>query len=342
MQEGLIKGKSEYEALQERIALLQEEIADLTAERDELKLRECPRIQGEYAAKLGCRVLELYRAKARLLQLKRAVEILQAARNRQEKKDAQEARQQAREEYREYEQKLEEEAQKIHEENEYRSREERRDAEWKERSGAGADSDAGEEETRSSQDKESYDKGPYDKGPQDTGTSEDTAEGQSSDSAGQEPPKFKSRGEELKYYHRKLVKMLHPDANPNRTKEEAELFLEVEKAFEEGDLDKLIEIYNMMIAKDAEIHLSDTPEDIERLREIVKTLEKKKKDLLDEIMAIKSGFPYTAKALLENEEEVAKILRRIEEEMEEINRQYQDLLARFNRLKEGKDPDGTE
>ena len=136
--------------------------------------------------------------------------------------------------------------------------------------------------------------------------------------------------------------MLHPDANPNQTKEEAALFLEAEKAFQEGDLDKLIEIYDMLIAKDAELHLSDTPEDMERLREIAQTLEKKKNALLDEIEEIRSTFPYTAKELLANEEEVEKILRHMEEVREEIEWQYQEMLVRFNRLKEGKDPNGTD
>ena len=319
MSNELIKGKSEYESLREHIAALREQIALLTAERDELKFRECPRIQAEYNAKIGYRMLELYRAKARLLQLRRAVEILQAARNRQEKKDAEEAKREARDAYREYEEKLEEDAKKLHETNEYRKREAKKDEEWRKRYGASGGKKTG------------------------PGNGEGGGDGTANaDSAKQDPPKFKSREDALKYYHRKLVKMLHPDANPNQTQEEAALFLEMEKAFQEGDLDKLIEIYDMLMARDAELHLSDTPEDIERLREIAQTLEKKKNALLDEIEAIKTDFPYTAKELLENEEEVEKILQRIKEGLEEIERQYQELLVRFNRLKEGKDPNGTE
>lgn len=372
MNNELVKGKSEYESLREHIAALRDEIALLTAERDELKFRECPRIQAEYDAKIGYRVLELYRAKARLLQLKRAVEILQAARNRQEKKDAEEAKQEAKEAYREYEKKLEEDAKKINETKEYRRREEKKDAEWQERYGrtggkgtggkkagtrgmpaepgrdmislnaeeTGEDAEGAGHGTRKQDDK-GADSG-RDRSGQNDGTSEGASGGKSSGPDKQEPPEFKSREDALKYYHRKLVKMLHPDANPNQTKEEADLFLEAEKAFQEGDLDKLIEIYDFLIAKNAEMHLSDTPEDIERLREIAQTLEKKKNALLDEIEEIKTSFPYTAKDLLENEEEVAEILHRIEEGMKEIDRQYQELLIRFNRLKEGKDPNGTD
>ena len=358
MSNELIKGKSEYESLREHIAALREQIALLTAERDELKFRECPRIQAEYNAKIGYRMLELYRAKARLLQLRRAVEILQAARNRQEKKDAEEAKREARDAYREYEEKLEEDAKKLHETNEYRKREAKKDEEWRKRYGAsgGKKTGAGEMPASSSRDIISRHPGGQENGPKGPdpengssgaasgpGNGEGGGEGTANaDSAKQDPPKFKSREDALKYYHRKLVKMLHPDANPNQTQEEAALFLEMEKAFQEGDLDKLIEIYDMLMARDAELHLSDTPEDIERLREIAQTLEKKKNALLDEIEAIKTDFPYTAKELLENEEEVEKILQRIKEGLEEIERQYQELLVRFNRLKEGKDPNGTE
>jgi len=351
----LVKGKSEYESLREHIAALREEIAYLTAERDELLYRECPRIQAEYDAKIGYRMLELYRAKARLLQLRRAVEILQAARNRQEKKDAEEAKQEAREAYREYEQELEEKAKKIHETDEFRKREEKKDAEWQKRHGAaggnasegskagasGLPAEPGREITSRYYEGKGSGAEAEANGSHGADSGADGGDGDS-DARKDEKPKFKSRDEALKYYHRKLVKMLHPDANLNQTKEEAALFLEAEKAFQEGDLDKLIEIYDMLIAKDAELHLSDTPEDMERLREIAQTLEKKKNALLDEIEEIRSSFPYTAKALLANEKEVEKILRHMEEVREEIERQYQEMLVRFNRLKEGKDPNGTD
>ena len=369
MSNELIKGKSEYESLRQHIAALREQIALLTAERDELKFRECPRIQAEYNAKIGYRMLELYRAKARLLQLRRAVEILQAARNRQEKKDAEEAKREARDAYREYEEKLEEDAKKLHETNEYRKREAKKDEEWRKRYGDSVGKKTGKDGMPASSSRDIISRHPGDsendrKGPDPKNGSSGAASGPgneeggpasgpgngegggdgtaNADSAKQDPPKFKSREDALKYYHRKLVKMLHPDANPNQTPEEAALFLDMEKAFQEGDLDKLIEIYDMLMARDAELHLSDTPEDIERLREIAQTLEKKKNELLDEIEAIKTDFPYTAKELLENEEEVEKILQRIKEGLEEIERQYQELLVRFNRLKEGKDPNGTE
>ncbi len=343
MENEIIKEKSEYDSLREHIASLREQIVVLTAERDELIYRECPRIQAEYDAKIGWRVLELYRAKARLLQLRRAVEILQAARNRQEKKDAEEAKQEAREAYSEYEKRLEENAKKLHETSEFRKREEKKDAEWRERCGrkgeAGRSADVGHDIISGNPDgngEGASGKRGQTAGPENSGSEKGTR------GTDQEPPRFESREEALKFYHRKLVKMLHPDANPNQTKEEAALFLEMEKAFREGDLDKLIEFYDMMISKDAELHLSDTPENIERLREIAQTLEKKKNTLLDQIEEIRTNFPYTAKELLAHEDEVEKILRHIEEGMEEINRQYQELLERFNRLKEGKDPDGKD
>lgn len=342
----IIKAQSEYEALKERIAALREEIASLTAERDELLYQECPRIKAEFESTIGAAYVEFYSAKSRLAQLRRAIEIFQAARNRQQKKDAEEAQKEARDAYKDYEEKIKEDARRVKEAEEFRKREQQKEEEWQRTRGAGAEGGAGKKKDSESKAEKAEDDSVHSENKEPDSKNKD-AENTTKKDAGnsesdEEDETFKTREEALKYYHRKLVKLLHPDANPDQSQEDKDLFHEMEKAFKEGDLDRLVEIYEYLRDRDAEKNLSDTPEDVERLREIASALEKKRDDLLAEIRKIKSEFPYTAKALLENEEERTKVLNELANGVKLMDKEYQKLLKRFNRLKEGKDPDGDD
>ena len=94
--------------------------------------------------------------------------------------------------------------------------------------------------------------------------------------------------------------------------------------------------------QDAELHLGDTPDDIERLKKILRTLEERKKALEAEIEKLKSEFPYTAKEWLYDDELVAVYVAKIRELIDEYNAQYEELKKRYDRLVEGQDPDGEE
>ena len=129
--EEIITVESEYEQLKTKLRMLRAEVSALTARRDELLLRECPRIKAEYDARIGAMELRVFYAQNKLYELKRAIEILQAARNRQEEKSSDEAAEQAHEEYEAYEEDLKQKAEDIKNSGAYREREEEEDRRWR-------------------------------------------------------------------------------------------------------------------------------------------------------------------------------------------------------------------
>lgn len=347
--EEIITVESEYEQLKTKLRMLRSEVSALTARRDELLLRECPRIKAEYDARIGAMELRVFYAQNKLYELKRAIEILQAARNRQEEKSSDEAAEQAHEEYEAYEEDLKQKAEDIKNSGAYREREEEEDRRWRTGpNGAAEDgigSEGGTEDAEPFEEKQSIGE---DAG-EDTGAGEDKDAEEGTHGRGDETAanpdetdgtakKFSSRAEELRYYYRLLVKRLHPDANPNQTAEEAELLRKTMEAYKNGDLDQLKEICQTLKDSRPEEEFKDTPEDLAEMEEIIADLEKKRTVLQTEIGQIEQDYPYRWKTLLENEEEVAAIQKNLADQLDVYERQYQELMERFENLKKGEDP----
>jgi hypothetical protein len=311
--EEIITVKSEYEQLKAKLRMLRTEVSTLTARRDELLLRECPHIKAEYDARIGEMELRVFYAQNRLYELKRAIEILQAARNRMEQKSGDEAEEQAHKEYEAYEEELKQKAEDIKNSGKYREREKEQERKWRT-----AQNRAAEEVSA------------------DGVESADSAE---SSSNPEQPEgtekKFTSRAEELRYYYRLLVKRLHPDSNPNQTAEEAKLLQQTMEAYKNGDLDQLKEIYQMLKDSRPTEKFTDTPEDIAEMKKIIARLEKKKTALQEEIERIEQDYPYKWKTLLENEKEVAALQKNLANQLDEYEKQYQEMLMRFEKLKNG-------
>ncbi|MGI6279204.1 MAG: hypothetical protein ACOYJS_01420 [Acutalibacteraceae bacterium] len=128
---------------------------------------------------------------------------------------------------------------------------------------------------------------------------------------------------ELKSLYFKIVKALHPDLNPNITESQLELFYNAVSAYENGDLNTL-RIINELVSdpilpdnrKDAMTQLNDEKV---QLYELLNTVKKS-------IEAIKSEFPYTAKELVNDPE---KIEAR-KAELNGIIRQYEEAIAAYN------------
>ena len=324
--EEIITVESEYEQLKTKLRMLRAEVSALTARRDELLLRECPRIKAEYDARIGAMELRVFYAQNKLYELKRAIEILQAARNRQEEKSSDEAAEQAHEEYEAYEEDLKQKAEDIKNSGAYREREEEEDRRWRTGpNGAAEDgigSEGGTEDSEPFEEKQSIG--------EETAANPDETDGTAK--------KFSSRAAELRYYYRLLVKRLHPDANPNQTAEEAELLRKTMEAYKNGDLDQLKEICQTLKDSRPEEEFTDTPEDLAEMEEIIADLEKKRTVLQTEIGQIEQDYPYRWKTLLENEEEVAAIQKNLADQLDVYERQYQELMERFENLKKGKDP----
>lgn len=109
----IVPSGSEAESLRIEIMRLRAEVLDLTAERDRLKYRVCPAILADYNRRIGQLELEIMEAVLRVRKLRRMIEVLQAARNRGEDPDYEEAVRTADSEYRAYEQEVHEKAEEY-------------------------------------------------------------------------------------------------------------------------------------------------------------------------------------------------------------------------------------
>lgn len=103
----------EYDSLKREVEKLRTEISMLVLERDHLRLVECKNLETAYMLALGALEHKAYEAQCLTLRLKRKIEMLQAKRNRQEKIVMAEIEQALDEEFAEYQQKLNEQIEKM-------------------------------------------------------------------------------------------------------------------------------------------------------------------------------------------------------------------------------------
>lgn len=136
---------------------------------------------------------------------------------------------------------------------------------------------------------------------------------------------------EVKRLYRKIVKVLHPDLNPEITREERELFFNAVAAYEAGDLVTL-RIIVETISEGVDFNLEEAP-----LCQLVKEKERLE-ELLDNLRAsidkVKTEYPYILKDILEDEEAVAmrkEDLKRLFEQYREATRLYQDRIKEMLR-----------
>ncbi len=126
--------------------------------------------------------------------------------------------------------------------------------------------------------------------------------------------------EELKRLYRKIVKVLHPDINPNITKEEFKLLQNAIEAYKIGDL-KALRIISELIDKDLMLNqdrdLSYTLiKDKERLEAFIKEM----KEIIAEI---KTNYPYNVKEIIENPSK----LNQRKQELKETLEYYNELIS---------------
>ena len=131
------------------------------------------------------------------------------------------------------------------------------------------------------------------------------------------------------------MKRLHPDANPDVTEHERELFNEAQKAYENGDYGTLKRIWEELEGmKDPSETYADTPEDVEKLRELAKKLRALRGALRSEIARVRGEFPYTMKELLENEELLetrrVELLRQLQE-IREADAQLAEFIEKVKK-----------
>jgi methyl-accepting chemotaxis protein len=122
--------------------------------------------------------------------------------------------------------------------------------------------------------------------------------------------------------YRKIVKILHPDLNPDLTEAQKELFYHAVAAYESGDLQTL-QVICEMLSDPEDLDCSETT--MVRLAHEKERLRKLLNALLEEIGQIKSQFPFTVKELLQSPEKIAAR----KAELNELIEQYRVMISMY-------------
>ena len=300
--------QTEYEKLLETVRKLRARVIELTAERDDLLYHICPALQAKYDEKIGPVEREILAAQMYLKEKQRIIEILQAQLNRQEKPSMKEAEKKAHEEFRAYEEDLKkraEEARRFREHWENETQWSRHEQESRGR----------KKENRTEQSAETK---------QPAGTEAEThkrigiGEGQDEDPIN-EINEDEDPIHELKRLYRQIVKRLHPDVHPNPTEREKDLLDRANKAYKAGDLEEMRKIWEELSGTEqSEESFEDTEKGRAQLRELIEKLRKRCAELEKEIRQIKTSFPYTIKALLDDDKALEMKHRELVERLAEV------------------------
>ena len=308
MTDTIIPVQTEYEKLLETVRKLRARVIELTAERDDLLYHICPALQAKYDEKIGSVEREILAAQMYLKEKQRIIEILQAQLNRQEKPSMKEAEKKAHEEFRAYEEDLKkkaEEARRFREHWENETQWSRHEQESRDR----------KKENRTEQSAETK---------QPAGTEAEThkrigiGEGQDEDPIN-EINEDEDPIHELKSLYRQIVKRLHPDVHPNPTEREKDLLDRANKAYKVGDLEEMRRIWEELAGTEqCEESFEDTEEGRAQLRELIEKLQKRCEELEKEICQIKTSFPYTIRALLDDDKALEMKHRELVERLAEV------------------------
>ena len=123
-----------------------------------------------------------------------------------------------------------------------------------------------------------------------------------------------SESSELKKLYIGIVKALHPDLHPNISPEKIKLFLNAVEAYKNCDLTGLKIISEMVVDKKISLEHTDAlsllVKEKERLSELIKGLK-------EDIIKIKSEYPYTMKSLIQDPEKISEKKKELEGIIEE-------------------------
>ena len=320
---------NEYEALIKEVRNLKLVVAALEAEKDDLELNVCRRLRAEYDEKVGNLELQITRYNLEIERLRSIIASMQAAVNRNAKITPEEAGKEADEKFKDFYDELGRRAEQAKKDQEYAKRraeqdeENARNAEYNEDEPEDDDEFDWDEFFKNMDDfNKAFDEftkafSGFDED-KDSDTGEDYSQAESFE-RGDSARKNVNPEKELKSLYRKIVKALHPDNKKDRTPKDDELLMEAKKAFEEGNIERLREIYEMIDDEDIEKRFKNTPEDIEALKELRQKLRNRMASLERDVKQIKNSFPYNLKEFLADDEAVAarqEELRRIIESCE--------------------------
>lgn len=128
---------------------------------------------------------------------------------------------------------------------------------------------------------------------------------------------------ELKELYRKIVKRVHPDANPNVTEEELHYFEQAVRAYKNGDLEGLRLVEHVLDSGKEIIE----PSSLEEMKQTIQNLDCSIQTILKKMEFIKGRFPYTAKKLLEDKQA-------IEERKNQLSKELKILETSIHEMKD--------
>lgn len=124
------------------------------------------------------------------------------------------------------------------------------------------------------------------------------------------------QAKELKKLYRAIVKALHPDLNPNVTKQQIKLFQNAVTAYKNGDLQTLRIINEMISNNHSE---DDNTDNIEKMRNELIRLDRMISSINGDIEKIKSEYPYTMKDILFDKEQLNQRKQELKDNIDQCN-----------------------
>lgn len=124
------------------------------------------------------------------------------------------------------------------------------------------------------------------------------------------------QAKELKKLYRAIVKALHPDLNPNVTKQQIKLFQNAVTAYKNGDLQTLRIINEMISNNHSE---DDNTDNIEKMRNELIRLDRMISSINGDIEKIKSEYPYTMKDILFDKEQLNQKKQELKDNIDQCN-----------------------
>ena len=121
---------------------------------------------------------------------------------------------------------------------------------------------------------------------------------------------------ELKKLYRAIVKALHPDLNPNVTKQQIKLFQNAITAYKNGDLQTLRIINEMISNNHSE---DDNTDNIEKMRDELIRLDRMISSINGDVEKIKSEYPYTMKDILFDKEQLNQRKEELKDNIDQCN-----------------------
>ena len=131
--------------------------------------------------------------------------------------------------------------------------------------------------------------------------------------------------EEFRKLYRQLVFKLHPDLNPNQTKDKENLWHRVQLTYKSGDLEEMKSLMIILETQDSSVELPSSKDILEkRQTKLAKQIQK----IINNMSKLKQTFPFNIVGKLADK---AWVNTKVEEIQEQIN-QWQEKCEHYEAL----------